>query len=107
MTKLILSVCIVMAFGWGTEIVGAAESTSESMMDKEVKPMIEERLSKGTVKGTLMKIDGKSYWVKDMNGKEIRLHVDERTNRDKVMPGDKVKAYVTESGHTTKLQRDE
>ena len=103
MKQLILSVCIVMAFGWGAEITGAAES----MMDKEAKPTIGERLSKDTVEGTLMKIDGEFYWVKDTNGKEIKLHVDLSTKRDKVMVGDKVKAYVADNGHTTTLQREE
>ncbi|MGH7184345.1 MAG: hypothetical protein ACREJN_20555 [Nitrospiraceae bacterium] len=103
MTQLILSVCTMVAFAWGAELAGAAEP----MMNKEAKPTIGERLSKDTVTGTLMKIDGQSYWVKDMNGKEIKLHVDMSTKRDKVMPGDKVKAYVSENGHTTTLQRDE
>ena len=103
MRKLILSVCSVVALGWGTEMAGAAES----MMDNEAKPTIGERLSKDTVKGTLMKIDGESYWVKDTNGKEIKLHVDLSTKRDKVIIGDKVKAYVAENGHATTLQRDE
>ena len=103
MKKLILAVCTVGALGWGVEIVGAAES----MLDNEAKPTIGERLSKDTVKGTLMKIDGESYWVKDMNGKEIKLHVDLSTKRDKVIVGDKVKAYVADNGHTTTLQRDE
>ena len=102
MKKLILSVCSMMALGWGAEIARAAEL----MMDNEAKPMIGERLSKDTVKGTLMKIDGQSYWIKDMNGKEIKLHVDLATKRDKVTVGDKVKAYV-DNGYTTTLQRNE
>jgi len=31
------------------------------------------------VKGDLLKIEGESYVVKDMTGKEIRLHVDKTT----------------------------
>src|SRR5512138_3708222 len=102
MKQLILSACTLVALGWGAEIVGAADS----MLDNEAKPTIGERLSKDTVKGTLMKIDGESYWVKDTNGKEIKLHVDLSTKRDKVMVGDKVKAYITDNGHTTTLQRE-
>jgi len=37
----------------------------------------------------------------------VRLHVDGSTKLDKVIPGDRVKAYITDSGHTTTLQRDE
>ena len=103
MTKLTLLVCTVAALSWGVGTVKAAES----MMDKEAKPTIGERLSKDTVKGTLMKIDGESYWIKDTDGKEIKLHVDLSTKRDKIMVGDKVKAYVTDNGHTTTLLREE
>ena len=103
MKRLIWSVCTVVALGWGVGIAGA----TDSMMDKEAKPTIGERLSKDTVSGTLMKIDGESYWVKDTNGHEIKLHVDLSTKRDKVMVGDQVKAYVADNGHTTTLQRIE
>lgn len=102
MNKLILSVCSVVALGWGCEMAEAAEL----MMDNEAKPTIGERLSQDTVKGTLMKIDDESYWVKDTNGKDIKLHVDLSTKRDKVIVGDKVKAYVADNGHATTLQRD-
>jgi uncharacterized protein YjdB len=66
-----------------------------------------ERITKDTVKGTLMRMDGENYWVKDIDGKEIRLHVDASTKLDKVKQGDRVKAYITDNGHTTTLQRDE
>ena len=54
-----------------------------------------------------MKIDGEQYVVRDNGGKLIRMHVDKSTKLDKVVEGDKVKAYVTEEGHTTTLQRQE
>lgn len=34
------------------------------------------------------------------------IHVDKSTKSDSVRPGDLVKAYVTDQGHTTTLQRD-
>ena len=101
--KLTASVLTVMIFGFGAGIVGAADP----MLGKEATPTIGERLTKDTVKGTLMRVDGVNYWVKDTDGKEVRLHIDSSTKMDKVMIGDKVKAYITDSGHTTTLQRDE
>lgn len=74
---------------------------------KEATPTVGERLTKDTVKGSLMRVDGEYYWVKDTDGKEVRLHVDASTKLDKVVKGAKVKAYITESGHTTTLQRAE
>ena len=101
--KLTLSVLTVVILGFGAGIVGAADP----MSDIEAKPSLGERFTKDTVKGTLMRVDGEYYWVKDTDGKEIRLHVDASTKLDKVVKGDKVKAYITDSGHTTTLQRDE
>jgi hypothetical protein len=97
-----LSIFTVLLFGFGAGIVGATD-----VVDKEAKPTLGERFTKDTVKGTVMKMDGEYVWVKDTDGKEFRLHVDTSTKLDKVLVGDKVKAYVTDQGHTTTLQRDE
>jgi len=101
--KFILTVITAVILGFGVGMVGAADP----MSDKEAKPTLGERFTKDTVKGTLMRMDGENYWVKDTDGKEIRLHVDASTKLDKVVKGDRVKAYITDNGHTTTLQRDE
>ena len=101
--KLTLTVLTVVMLGFGAGIAGAADP----MSDKEAKPTLGERITKDTVKGTLMRVDGEYYWVKDTDGKDIRLHVDASTKLDRVVKGDRVKAYITDTGHTTTLQRDE
>jgi len=75
------------------------------MTDKEASPTIKERVTKDTITGTLMRTEGEYYWIKDSDGKENKIHVDKSTKMDKVVVGDMVKAYVTEQGHTTTLQR--
>jgi hypothetical protein len=52
-----------------------------------------------------MNIQGEYYSIKDNDGKEHKIHVDKSTKLDSVRPGDLVKAYVTDQGHTTTLQR--
>jgi hypothetical protein len=103
MKKLMLSMLTIVALGFGAGIVAAADP----MSDIEAKPTIGERLTKDTVKGTLMSMQGEYYSIKDMDGRETRVHVDKSTKLDKVMVGDKVKAYITDKGHTTTLLRDE
>jgi hypothetical protein len=103
MMKLTVSVLTVVMLGVGAGIAGA----TDPMSDKEAKPTLGERITKDTVKGTLMRVDGENYWVTDTDGKQIRLHVDASTKLDKVVKGDRVKAYITDTGHTTTLQRDE
>jgi hypothetical protein len=77
----------------------------DPMSDKEAKPTLKERIKEDTVKGDLLRIEGEYYVIRDSDGKEVRLHVDHSTKLDKVMPGDKVKGYITEKGHATTLQR--
>lgn len=56
--------------------------------------------SQTMVKGDLLKIDGEFYVVKDMAGKEIRLHVDKTSKLDGAFKaGDKVEAQATEKDH--------
>ena len=48
-----------------------------------------------TIKGDLLKIDGEFYVVKDMAGKEIRLHTDKTTVLDDaIKAGDKVQVQA-------------
>lgn len=104
MNKLTLSIStIVVALGFGGGLARAADP----MSDKEATPTIGERLTKNTVKATLMKMEGEYFWIKDTDGKQNKIHVDISTKLDKVMTGDKVKACITDNGHTTTLQRDE
>ena len=103
MKNLMLSMLTIVALGFGAGIVAAADP----MSDIEAKPTIGERLTKDTVKGTLMSMQGEYYSIKDTDGKEVRVHVDKSTKLDKVLVGDKVKAYITDKGHTTTLLRDE
>jgi hypothetical protein len=58
-----------------------------------------------TVKGDLLKIDGEFYVVKDISGKEIRLHVDKTTTIDgAIKVGDKVEAQATEKNHAGSIR---
>jgi len=54
------------------------------MAEKEASPTIKERVTNDAIKGTLMKIDGEYYSIKDTDGKEHRIHVDKSTKLDTV-----------------------
>ena len=79
--------------------------SADAMSGKEASPTLTERITKDAIKGTLTKTEADYYYIKDDDGKEVRLHVDTSTKMDKVMRGDRVKAYVTDQGHVTTLQR--
>lgn len=102
MGKLMFAVVfsVIALFGVATYAVA-----DDPMSKKEATPDLKERLTKDAVKGTLMRTEGEYYWIKDDDGKEVRIHVDTSTKLDKVVKGDRVKAYITDKGHTTTLQR--
>ena len=79
---------------------------ADPMKEKEASPTLGERITKDAIKGTLMKKSGEFYTIKDNDGMEHKVHVDKSSKMDTVAEGDKVKAYVTEKGHVTTLQRD-
>ena len=58
-----------------------------------------------TIKGDLLKIDGEFYVVKDMTGKEIRLHVDKTSPLDGTFKtGDKIEAQATDKAHASSMK---
>jgi hypothetical protein len=101
MKTLMLALFVTGVLSVGIGLAGAADPMSE----KEATPTLKERIMKDAVKGTLMKVEGEFYWIKDDDGKVTKVHVDKSTKLDKVVEGDKVKAYITDKGHTTTLQR--
>jgi len=95
---------LVMAMSWLmlSSGVGLAD---DPMSNKEASPTLKERIMKDAVKGELVNATGEHYVIREDGGKEVRVHVDNSTKMDKVMKGDRVKAYITEKGHATTLQR--
>jgi hypothetical protein len=89
-----------MSFSVGTGLA------ADPMKEKEASPSMGERLTKDAIKGTLVKKSGEFYTIKDNDGVEHKVHVDKSSKMDTVKEGDMVKAYVTDKGHVTTLQRD-
>ena len=57
------------------------------------------------ISGQLLRIDQNLYIVKTPSGEERALHIDDRTRKDPVAPGDSIHAYVGKDGHAEFLQR--
>jgi len=71
------------------------------------KPLVADAQIPGpqTVKGDVLKMDGEFYIVKDMAGKEIRLHVDKTTELEgSFKAGDQIEARATEKDHALSIQ---
>jgi hypothetical protein len=96
----VMAVAAILAFTGAT-----AAQAADPMGEKEATPKLKERIMEDAVKGTVLKVDGNSIAIRDDDGKEVKLHIDSSTKMDKVIAGDRVKAYHTDQGHVTTLQR--
>lgn len=57
------------------------------------------------IKGTVTKIEGDFYVVKDQAGNEHRAHVDKTTKmKGNVKEGSTVELHVNKSGHATEIE---
>ena len=90
MKNLLSILALLCAFGFPiTSVVQGAPTIKESVQ---------------LVKGTLMEIDGSFYVIKDLAGKEQRVHVDKSTIIiGKVRPGVQVKAQLSKDGHASAI----
>jgi len=80
-------------------IIGVGMASYSSAADDKAVP------SSQTITGDLLKIEGEFYVVKEMSGKEIRLHVDKTTALDgAIKVGDKVEAQATEKNHAALIR---
>jgi hypothetical protein len=92
MKKLIIPFMFAMAIGVGMASLSFAADDMAA-------------LSTQTVNGDLLKIEGEFYVVKDILGKETRLHVDKTTTMDgSINVGEKVEAQTTEKNHALSIR---
>ena len=80
-------------------LAGCAKNASERRSTRS------ERISKDSVKGRVSEIGAKYFSIIDNDGESRRVRVDDNTKMDQVAVGDQVKAYVTEDGYASTIQR--
>ncbi len=79
----------------GDEILARTTHRGKEVYIKSLKKISSAASPSLVVEGRVMKIDGDSYLVKDISGREVRLHVDGRTSKDgNITIGDTVQALV-------------
>ena len=99
-TPIILLVATVIAVQVAT--AGCAKNVSER---RAASPTMTERISRDSVKGRINEL-GKNYVsIRNDNGESVRVRVDDHTKMDQVRVGDQVKAYVSDDGYASTIQR--
>ena len=82
--------------------VGCAKNASQR---RAASPTMSERISKESVKGRVNEIGAKYVSIRNDDGESRRVRVDDNTKMDQVAVGDQVKAYVSDDGYATTIQR--
>lgn len=79
----------------GDEILARTTHRGKEFYIKSLKKISSAVSASHLIEGRLVKIDGDSYLVKDISGREISLHVDGRTSKDgNITIGDVVQARI-------------
>jgi hypothetical protein len=99
-TSTIMMLAILITFQMTA--AGCAKNVSER---RAASPTMSERVSKESVKGRVNEL-GKNYVsIRNDDGESRRVRVDDHTKMDQVAVGDQVKAYVSDDGYASTIQR--
>jgi hypothetical protein len=58
-----------------------------------------------SIRGHIIAVDGDHYVVHTDGGRDVSMHVDRKTRMNKVVEGDKVRAFVAEDGRAEFIQK--
>ncbi len=99
-TGLILMTIAVVGLNFA--VFGCAKTASER---RAATPTMSERIKQDSVTGKVSDIGAKHVSIRDNAGETRRVRVDDQTKMDQVALGDHVKAYVSDDGYASTIQR--
>jgi hypothetical protein len=83
--------------------VGCSQTAAER---RAASPSLAERVKQDAVTGRVHEVGASYVSIRESDGVTRRVRVDDHTKMDRVAVGDHVKAYVSEDGYATTIQRD-
>ena len=93
---------LITVIGLNVGMVGCAENASER---RAASPTMTERFKHDSVTGRVNEIGARYVSIRDDNGETRRVRVDDHTKMDQVAVGDQVKAFVSDDGYASTIQR--
>ena len=102
MTRFTLALAITTGMIVHLSLMGCADTAVEK---RAAKPELRERLKQDAITGEVTDVGTKHVAIRQMNGETMRVRVDDNTKMDNVTAGDKVKAYVSDDGYASTIQR--
>ena len=99
----LLHIALVATVALFAASLGCSQTAAER---RAASPTLGERIKQDSVTGRVHDIGPKYVSIKESNGETTRVRVDDQTKMDRVAVGDQVKAYVSEDGYASTIQRD-
>ena len=99
----LLHIALVTTVALSVGTLGCSQTASER---RAASPTLGERIKQDSVTGRVQDIGSKYVSIRESNGETTRVRVDDQTKMDRVTIGDQVKAYVSEDGYASTIQRD-
>ncbi len=103
MTHTFLHMALVATVALSAAALGCTQTAAER---RAASPTLAERVKQDTVTGKVHEVGAKYLSIRESDGETQRVRVDDHTKMDRVAVGDRVKAYVSEDGYATTIQRD-
>ena len=97
-----MMVTVIAVVGLNFGMVGCAQNASEK---RAASPTMSERFSQDSVTGRVNEIGTRYVSIRDDDGETRRVRVDDHTKMDQVAIGDHVKAFVSDDGYASTIQR--
>lgn len=97
-----MTIVTVSAVSLSMGIVGCAGNASEK---RAASPTMGERIKQESITGKVNDIGDRHVSIRESDGETVRVRVDDQTKMDKVSIGDQVKAYVSDDGYASTIQR--
>ncbi len=98
----LLHIALVTTVALSAATLGCSQTASER---RAASPTLGERIKQDSVTGKVQDIGAKYVSIKESDGETTRVRVDDQTKMDRVTVGDLVKAYVSEDGYASTIQR--
>src|SRR5262245_1782729 len=95
-------IMMIAVMGMSLSVVGCAQNASEK---RAASPTMSERIKQDSVTGRVNDLGASHVSIKDDGGETTRVRVDDRTKMDQVAIGDQVKAFITDDGYASTIQR--
>jgi Cu/Ag efflux protein CusF len=102
MTKFTLALMITTGMIVNFSLMGCADTAVDK---RAAKPELRERIKQDAITGEVTDVGAKYVAIRQMNGETMRVRVDDNTKMHHVTAGDKVKAYVSDDGYASTIQR--